>query len=500
MSSTSGHAQQTKPPPSILQSITEELDRNGPRFDVNADQVTVLSGPKEFYKTLKDKLRSAKRRVYFATLYVGKTEKELMDCIEEALNLNPGLKVSILTDALRGTRESPETSCASLLAHLAAKFPRQVEIRLYHTPNLTGTRKRLIPKRINEGWGLQHMKLYGIDDEVILSGANLSEDYFTNRQDRYHVFSCPRVTEYFAEIHNIMCNASFLMTPDTVPQGYSLSWPKTNACISPLEDPKGYIHATKSMFTSLIAPPKNTKPSTTNTSIYPMLIIPYALNTELPTITRLLAHNFPNGSTYLFTAGYFNPHKSVTTSLLSAAAAGIQGTVVTASPWANGFYGSKGVSGLLPPAYTLLSRRFLKAAEQQAPDAVQLREWRLGTVGRPHGWTYHAKGLWINMQGPAQREKAGTASPQAEHRSEEATITVIGSSNYTVRSYFLDTEVGAVITTTDPSLRRQLQREQDGLLEHSRTVELKDLQGGERKVGLGVRVAMWIVTAVGGSL
>lgn len=41
---------------------------------------------------------------------------------------------------------------------------------MYHTPNLTGLRKKYIPKRINEGWGLQHMKLYGVDDEIILSG------------------------------------------------------------------------------------------------------------------------------------------------------------------------------------------------------------------------------------------------------------------------------------------------------------------------------------------
>lgn len=41
---------------------------------------------------------------------------------------------------------------------------------MYHTPNLTGIRKKYIPRRINEGWGLQHMKLYGIDDEIILSG------------------------------------------------------------------------------------------------------------------------------------------------------------------------------------------------------------------------------------------------------------------------------------------------------------------------------------------
>lgn len=98
------------------------------------------------------------------------TRREIVT-LQDALRANPELKLSILTDALRGTREAPEPSCASLLAPLITEFgPDRVEIRMYHTPNLTGLRKKHIPKRINEGWGLQHMKLYGIDDEIILSG------------------------------------------------------------------------------------------------------------------------------------------------------------------------------------------------------------------------------------------------------------------------------------------------------------------------------------------
>lgn len=44
---------------------------------------------------------------------------------------------------------------------------------MYHTPALTGWKRRFIPARLNEGWGLQHMKLYGFDDEIILSGCVL---------------------------------------------------------------------------------------------------------------------------------------------------------------------------------------------------------------------------------------------------------------------------------------------------------------------------------------
>lgn len=64
--------------------------------------------------------------------------------------------------------------------------PARVEIRMYHTPNLTGLRKKYIPKRINEGWGLQHMKLYGIDDEIIMSGYDLRLlDIYT--KTKYHL-------------------------------------------------------------------------------------------------------------------------------------------------------------------------------------------------------------------------------------------------------------------------------------------------------------------------
>ncbi|KAL9630885.1 MAG: hypothetical protein Q9164_006193, partial [Protoblastenia rupestris] len=187
---------------SPLASLATDLDRVAPRIDINADQIQIIDGPAEFYEVLKAKIRRAKRRIYLSTLYIGKSEHELIATIRNALNSNTSLRVSILTDALRGTREAPQPSCAALLAPLVRDFPDRVEVRMYHTPNLTGLRKAFIPKRINEGWGLQHIKLYGIDDEVILSGANLSNDYFTNRQDRYHLFISKTVTDYFARIHN----------------------------------------------------------------------------------------------------------------------------------------------------------------------------------------------------------------------------------------------------------------------------------------------------------
>ena len=68
------------------------------------------------------------------------------------------------------SNNSFSATCATLLATLVKDFPDRVDVRMFHTPNLTGRKWLLIPSRINEGWGLQHMKLYSFDNEIIMSG------------------------------------------------------------------------------------------------------------------------------------------------------------------------------------------------------------------------------------------------------------------------------------------------------------------------------------------
>ena len=494
-------------PTSFLAGLSTELDRIAPRIDIRADQVEVLVGPQEFYETLKSKIRNAKRRIFLSTLYIGKSEYELVFTIREALlNNGPDLRVSILTDAIRGTRESPEPSCASLLAPLVAEFPDRVEVRMYHTPNLTGLRKKIIPKRINEGWGLQHMKLYGIDNEVILSGANLSDDYFTNRQDRYHVFSSKRVTDYFACIHRAVCSLSFVLEHNTSAPSYSLTWPSTNPSASPLANPRAFTASLTTLLAPLIQPPSSSVPTArqTNTTLYPLLSLPPTLlNTELPALRTLLSSTFPPNSSYLFTAGYFNPHRFIIASLLSASSSpanAIQGTILNAHPHANGFHGSSGISGMLPAAYSHLSLRFLQAA-RRANAAVTLREWKQGTVGEAGGWTYHAKGLWISLpSSPSSPDDLNTSTDPPSPEQSKPCITIIGSSNYTKRSYALDLEVGAMVLTSDETLMAKWKREEQILLKPSREVGEKELEGKERRAGWKVRIAMWIVSVVGGAL
>ncbi|KAE9961637.1 hypothetical protein BLS_001591 [Venturia inaequalis] len=452
----------------MLGSVTSELDKLSPRFEVEPSQIRILKSPGEFYDTLK------------------------ISTIRDALKRNPELKVSILTDALRGTRETPKPCCASLLVPLVEEFgENRVEIRMFHTPNLTGLRKKVVPKRINEGWGLQHMKLYAIDDELIMSGANLSTDYFTNRQDRYHVFSSAAITDYFERIHQAVCKLSFSILPSKELAGYTMEWRHDNPGPSPLLDPKAFsAQATASLDSLLhLATFAEKKPPSTSTLVYPLLQFTPLLrpdtSTELPAVRTILsALSTPvfAKSSWTFTAGYFNMTPEVRGLLLNSNPA--RATVISASPWANGFYGSKGVSGMLPAAYSLLSRRFLDAVSSKSLSSqITLKEWRRGTVDEPGGWTYHAKGLWVTMPNETQ-----------------PSISLVGSSNYTKRSYSLDLEANVLIVTRDQDLMKRLGEEEQWLQEYAKPVDRDEFAKTERRVGLHVRVAMWLVTVLGGAL
>ncbi|KAF1915469.1 hypothetical protein BDU57DRAFT_588316 [Ampelomyces quisqualis] len=476
------------------------------KFEIQPEQITIIKTPTDFYETLKAKISKAQRRIYLSTLYIGKTEHEFISTIRNALAKNPNLHVSFLTDSLRGTRETPEPSSASLLTPLITEFgPERVEVRMYHTPNLTGLRKKYIPKRINEGWGLQHMKLYGVDDEIIISGANLSSDYFSNRQDRYHLFSSKDLTNYFAKIHDGVAKLSFDLQPSDTPGsgGYTMSWPSTNPAPSPLSSPSKYRDAASKHLSHLLTPsnsPTSTSPnpSSSTTTIYPILSLVPLLptSTELPALTTILTSltRAPlHSSTWTFTAGYFNMTPSFRRLLLSTRPA--SGTVLTAHPHANGFYGSKGVSGMLPAAYTHLASTFLQHVKHSHQrDTVVLKEWKKGIVGEKNGWTYHAKGLWLTLP------SSTPSTPLAQHPPQHPSLTVVGSSNYTTRSYELDLEANVVVATTDPGLCRRLGEEVEWLGEHAREVDEREFDKTERRVGMGVRLSMWLVRVLGGAL
>lgn len=169
-----------------------ELDHLGwlsyvsPCFPISSETVTIIKEPEVFYKTILARTSEAKNRITLASLYLGtgELEKIFIDTISGNENFNRGnLKFSVLLDYARGSRY--QNNSRTMLLPLIENQEENCQVCLYHTPYLRGLRKKFAPERFNEIFGLQHMKLYIFDDYLIISGANLSNDYFTNRQDRY---------------------------------------------------------------------------------------------------------------------------------------------------------------------------------------------------------------------------------------------------------------------------------------------------------------------------
>ena len=58
----------------------------------------------------------------------------------------------------------------TMLLLMKKKHPNQCRIALFHTPNLRGILRRIIPERFNETINVMHLKAYLFDDTLIMSG------------------------------------------------------------------------------------------------------------------------------------------------------------------------------------------------------------------------------------------------------------------------------------------------------------------------------------------
>lgn len=152
---------------------------------------------------------------------------------------------------------------------------------------------------------------------------------------------------------------------------------------------------------------------------------------------------------------------------------------------------------MLPPAYTHLASMFLKRVRYEGLDNnIILKEWQKGKVNEEGGWTYHAKGLWITF--PSSHSPG--APPTPPEKGEDPSLTVVGSSNYTKRSYELDLEANVIIATSDPGLRRRLGEEVEWLQEYAKDTSEAELAKPDRKASIGVKLSMWLVRVLGGAL
>jgi CDP-diacylglycerol--glycerol-3-phosphate 3-phosphatidyltransferase len=57
-----------------------------------------------------------------------------------------------------------------MLLPLLQEFPEHVRFAFYHTPELRGFLRWIVPEKFNETIGVSHLKVYLMDDSFIISG------------------------------------------------------------------------------------------------------------------------------------------------------------------------------------------------------------------------------------------------------------------------------------------------------------------------------------------
>ncbi|KAI5122227.1 hypothetical protein M0805_002715 [Coniferiporia weirii] len=472
-----------------VKNFTAELAESQPCFSLQTRDIRVLSQPKDFLALLLDMISRARKRIFLSSLYMGPSEKYLITALEKSLQLNPDLHVHLHLDYNRSTRPGPD-STASLLIPLIETYPDRVHTHLFKSPKLKGLLAKIVPRRFDEGWGTWHAKIYGADEEVLITGANLNDSYFTNRQDRYLHFKSQPFSEYCYSFLRTMEPYCFRLQAGSP---YTLSWPTTSLHPERIEAEAGkalqslqnrYIKSSQERF-------GEETQSDNDVLIFPVIQAgQFEIREEERCIDLLFKHldqhskaNGGNGRPLVdLTSGYFALSGSYQ-KLIQQSQTDCR--VLCASPLANGFYGSSGISGRIPEGYTLLEKRFWQGVQRahrvwNEGRGVQLHEWER------NGWTYHAKGLWVS---PAYDPTAEDQSP---------VLTLFGSTNLNSRSANLDMELAFVMVIPSSEdegvrdLRKQLGDEVRGLREHA-----VPWRGHERKVRSGTKA---LVELVGGML
>ncbi|KAL7635170.1 UNVERIFIED_CONTAM: hypothetical protein RMT77_014156 [Armadillidium vulgare] len=466
------------------------LAKRLPVFFVHSSKIKILNNPQDFYDELLSRSSKAKHRIIIASLYLGtgELEKKLVSVISERLRSEPQLKLRWLLDFTRASRG--ENNSRKMLLPLINEKESCSRVSLFHTPRLRGLYKALIPERWNEIIGLQHMKVYIYDDSLVISGANLSNDYFVNRQDRYFVIEkCSDLADFYEGLITKVSNLSFRLKKDD-----TVAWDvgKDNTLHPFLGSYKQYcyrfqreihqfweleLEKSKERLIKMYDTFKNSDQESTDDStsevdtlLLPTIQMPH-FNIKLDSESTIeFLQSIPKEGRINLATGYFNLTEEYVDTLIGRDFIG-HVSLLCAHPKANGFLGAKGFAGGIPTAYTKLCKDFYeKVQNSSSNNRIEIYEYQRD------GWTFHAKGLWYFPE----RESTPSA-------------TLIGSPNFGFRSVYKDLETQLLLSTRSESLRYKLYQEQDRLYKDATRVKTSTFQEEDRIIPLWVKIVTYFM-------
>lgn len=377
-------------------------------FGVAPSRVRVLREPHAFHREVVSACATATSRVSLAALYVGSgpLEEQVVAALQTACRRSPRLEVRIVLDGARARRRELGATSLDVLAPLVAEFPGRV---LVATRDALPTRGawwcRIVDKFpvlgvIAEILGVFHVKTVACDDRVVLTGANPSATYFSDRVDRYFVVR----DAAFASWHHDLVDLLATTTLDDLP---------------------GALRRHCSSSAS-----REARPSRKLVWFAPAAQLGRELRLEEGVMRGLLA---ARGDVGLATA-YLNPPTDVARAI---AARPRRVTILAPSIDAHCFGEAKHIRSNVPKAYQLIAGDLAKMLRK---NGHQMKEWR----GQDNAKTFHAKGVWVLGNG--------------------FVATLIGSSNWNVRARRRDLELSYVVATGNSKMRRRIKDEWTGFL------------------------------------
>lgn len=369
----------------------------------------ILETPRDFHAKLCQSISGAQDRISLASLYIGTgagpKEAELLQSICQS---NVGHKTRILMDANRGTRPVETKEGTTTSAALAVQEAVEDKIHLYQPLQQPLSS---LPTPLNEAMGVFHLKSYITDDTLILSGANLSQEYFTDRQDRYIRFKGGELVDFYEELVEILIRNANEYPADNNGGG------KTENRMDNM------LESLANLFGPSSSDDNNANNDVPNDDVvayaiptfgHPNVSLPFASDTQQ--ISNLLTATSQEEDCHLnLASAYLNPTPQFLELLQKQQP---DCTLLTAGSQSHGFAPKPGVQrrGDFVP----------KFFAHQSQQLVAEQKFHLLFYNRP-GWTFHAKGLWIVS-------KEGNL-----------VAAVVGSGNYGYRSEQRDVESNLVL-------------------------------------------------------
>ena len=191
-----------------------------PGFELEAENIQVLTDAKQYHAELLRLIKSAQTRIYITALYLQDDDagREVLSALHEASCANPNLEVNVLVDFHRAQRgligEKQSDGNASLYCQALSDY--QSNVRIYG-----------VPVKAKELFGVLHLKGFVVDNMLLYSGASLNDVYLQKgekyRLDRYFVINQHQLADSFCDFTN-----KYLISSEGVPRIDSRPLPKFN--------------------------------------------------------------------------------------------------------------------------------------------------------------------------------------------------------------------------------------------------------------------------------